>query len=145
MKKFMKYILSILLCFGFLISCKEKNKPKESTPEDWAKVQNDYPKDTIIHQDIWYYKGQYVLQTWVQTMNQQTHLSQHKDFQVYLPNDSNAPYNVEIAGTFDYIKNNKIQQYLKADSFVRKISADALLQKRIADSIHILENIKTVN
>lgn len=125
-----------------------------STAEDWAKASNDYPRDTTIHQDIWYNERfGYCLQTWVQTRNQQTHFSKYADFQMFIDTDTYSPYNVDVSETFDYIKQVKIPEYNKAKHFVDSIKlatlslriiqkADSIRNKKINDSINLLTSIK---
>jgi hypothetical protein len=147
----MKTII-ILAITVIISSCHHKKKNKETTPQEWLKVKNDYPKDTTIHQDIWYYNGKYCLQTWVQTENQQTHLSQNKPFDMYIGTDTYAPYNKDISGTFEFIKKNKAIEYNKADSFVQSLykkaaeirmknMTEADKAKLINDSIKMLQQV----
>lgn len=158
----MKQLLLLPIFFVFF-SCKHNPfsdaKPDITkhitTAEYWAEASNDYPRDTIIHQDIWYNeKFGYCLQTWVQTRKQQTHFTKYKNLQMFIETDTYSPYNVDVAGTFEYIKLVKIPEYNKAKHFVDSIklitlslrviqNADSICNKKINDSINLLNSIKS--
>lgn len=123
-------------------SCKEKKKPHVSTAEEWAKVANDYPADTTIQQDIWYYQGRYCMQTWVKTRRQQAHFSSNKPINISIQGDTYAEYNKDTSGTFDFIAGIKSVEYLRADSFVKLIKEETLRKIKIKDSINFLNSIK---
>lgn len=142
----------ILICllfgiyFAVAFSCQKKSKPFPY-PESVTNTP-----DTSIGQQVWYYKGKYWLQTYVNTNKYQSHYSNNRGEPFMSLNGSydEAPYNVEISGTFVYIKSNKQLEYKKAaiilDS-LRKVGyaiqlihgAEMKKQKLINDSLKLLQ------
>lgn len=140
----MKNLILISLLLPFIFSCKQNKYSEKSYSGRGISFDIGYNDDTTIGQDIWSLEGKYVLQTWVRTSSNQ-HIPTKYRFDAYISGSPMVPYVSEIIGKFDYIKDAKIIEYKKADSFFKEISGLTILQRKINDSVELLKRIPTTN
>jgi hypothetical protein len=88
-------------------------------------------QDTVIKQDVTYENGRYYLQTYIVTEKDQIHPMSNENYGIGIYTKF-CPYYTDIFGTFEYIKANKKNEYMKAkDYFYKKTKADKLIKDNL--------------